>query len=212
MQENLNMTPKPKILLVDDKLDNLFVLEKNLACLEVESICALSGKQAIGEVLKHDFALLIIDVQMPEMDGYQTVEQLRQNPEHRQLPVIFVSAVYSDDFYKIKGFDVGAVDFIPKPFTPQILVGKVRNFLELYAYKKSIVENNIKLNKINQQLQQEIKRRQHVEEILRLSNKALKQGLEVCKNRLQNLQDIEQCRQFVQQAKKSIQAVNKTLR
>jgi two-component system sensor histidine kinase/response regulator len=90
MQENLNMTPKPKILLVDDKLDNLFVLEKNLACLEVESICALSGKQAIGEVLKHDFALLIIDVQMPEMDGYQTVEQLRQNPEHRQLPVIFV--------------------------------------------------------------------------------------------------------------------------
>ncbi len=143
---------KPKILLVDDKLENIIALEETLANLEVEYIRALSGKEALRQVLKHDFALLIIDVQMPELNGYQTVELLRQSSEHKHLPVIFVSAIYSDDYYKIKGFEVGAIDFIAKPFAPEILRGKVYNYLELYTHKMALVERNQQLQQANAEL------------------------------------------------------------
>lgn len=211
------MTPNPKVLLVDDKLENLIALEGTLASIEVECIRALSGKEALQQVLRHDFALLIIDVQMPELDGYQTVELLRQSSEHKHLPMIFISAVYSDDYYKIKGFEVGAIDFIAKPFVPEILIGKVRNFLEFHAHKMTL-SFNAELIQLNQQLQKEIKRRKQIElalqlsnNALRQSNQALQQSLEVYKDRVQHLHDTEQYRQFIQQAKKSIQVANEML-
>lgn len=126
------MNEKPKILIVDDKLANLIALEKVLQELDVQFVRALSGNEALKLTLHHEFALAIVDVQMPDMDGYETVELLRSAKRTQYVPVIFVSAIYSDEFYIKKGIDVGAVDFITKPIKSIILIGKVRIFIELY--------------------------------------------------------------------------------
>jgi len=128
------MTDKPKILLVDDRPENLMALERVLAGLgrDLELIKANSGNEALGLTLEHNFALALMDVQMPEMDGFETVELMHQSKEAEHLPVIFVSAVYSGEYYRIKGVEVGAIDFIEKPIVPEILLGKVRLFLDLY--------------------------------------------------------------------------------
>lgn len=123
---------KPKILIVDDRPENLVALEKLLGNFDVEFIRALSGNEAITLTFSHNFALAIIDIQMPEMDGYETVELLRQEKNTQLLPVIFVSAIYKEDYYVVKGIETGAVDFISKPIIPEILRGKVKVFLELY--------------------------------------------------------------------------------
>ncbi len=134
------MKIKPKILIVDDKIANLVALEKVLAKLNVEFIRATSGEEALMKVIENEFALALIDVQMPEMDGFETVEIMRQDMQH--LPIIFISAIYNQDYYKIKGIEAGAVDFINKPIVPKILQGKVRIFLELYEQKKQLEEQN----------------------------------------------------------------------
>ncbi len=97
------MDKKPKILIVDDKLPNLVALETVLRDANVEFIRALSGNEALALTLKHDFALGIIDIQMPDMDGYETVELIQNDPEISYFPVIFVSAIHKDEFYVIKG-------------------------------------------------------------------------------------------------------------
>lgn len=132
------MTGKPKILIVDDKLANLIALEKLLNELNIDFVRALSGNEALKLSLHHEFALAVIDVQMPEMDGYETVELLRNAKRTRYLPIIFVSAIYSDDFYIKKGIDVGAVDFITKPIKSPLLIGKVRVFIELYNQQNQL--------------------------------------------------------------------------
>ncbi|HPE87328.1 MAG: response regulator [Bacteroidales bacterium] len=154
------MKQKPKILLVDDKFENLIALEKVLSEFDVEFVHALSGNEALMETFLHDFALAIVDVQMPEMDGYEVVELMRQEEKTKLLPVIFVSAIYKEDFHVIKGIETGAVDFIPKPIIPAILKGKVRVFLDLHIYKTQLEEKvdqrTHELKKANQRLNEEI--------------------------------------------------------
>ncbi len=125
----------PKILIVDDRVDNLVLLERILDILDVQTIRAMSGSHALELSLEHDLALALIDIHMPDMDGYETVELLHQQQGNELLPVIFVSAVYSGEHYKIKGVEVGAIDFIEKPIVPEILLGKVRILLQLYEFK-----------------------------------------------------------------------------
>ncbi|MEA3444186.1 MAG: response regulator [Bacteroidota bacterium] len=132
------MTEKAKILIVDDRIENLIALEKLLRIFDVEFVRALSGNDALTKTLDNDFALAIIDVQMPEMDGYETVTYLRDDEATRYLPVIFVSAIFKDDFYVVKGIETGAVDFIAKPIVPVILQGKVQVFLDLYNQRKKV--------------------------------------------------------------------------
>ena len=132
------MNKKTSILIVDDKLANLVSLEKVLDELDVDFIRALSGNEALKLSLHHEFALAIIDVQMPEMDGYELVELLRNAKRTKYLPIIFVSAIYSDEFYIRKGIDAGAVDFITKPIKSPILIGKVRVFIELYNQQNQL--------------------------------------------------------------------------
>lgn len=138
---------KPKILLVDDKEANLVALETLLKDLDVTFIRAFSGNEALSKLLEHEFALLLIDVQMPDMDGFETVSLLRNDPNYKCLPIIFISAIYSEDFYKIKGIEAGAVDFIAKPIIPEILKGKVSVFLTLYNQRRELEEalDNIKV-------------------------------------------------------------------
>ena len=141
------MNDIPQILIVDDKLANLIALEKLLGELDVEFVRALSGNEALKLSLHHEFALAIVDVQMPDMDGYETVELLRSAKRTRYLPIIFVSAIYSDEFYIRKGIDAGAVDFITKPIKSPLLLGKVKVFIELYnqqvLLKKLLQEKEI---------------------------------------------------------------------
>jgi len=162
------MSKTPKILIVDDKVENLVALEKVLSELDVEFLRATSGNEALKETLENDFAIVLIDVQMPGMDGYETVRFIRQENKTRYLPIIFVSAVYTQDYHKIKGIETGAVDFITKPIIPKILLGKVRVFLDLHANKilmedeirrrkrseKALKESEVELKKINEQLEE----------------------------------------------------------
>lgn len=144
----------PKILIVDDKLQNLYALEKLLRQLEAEVIQATSGSKALGLALEYDFCLAIVDVQMPEMDGYEFVELLRGNPSTASLPVIFISAIYSDEYHHRKGYNTGAVDFLSKPFAPEILLSKIRVFLDLYHQRVKLQELVNELNAKNEVLVQ----------------------------------------------------------
>ena len=139
-----------KILIVDDKPENLVPLAKLLEDFDAEIIKATSGNEALAKCIDNEFALALIDVQMPDMDGYETVRIMRQVERTRFLPVIFISAIYSEDQYLIQGVEAGAVDFITKPIKPRILIGKVKIFLELFEQKK-LLENEIEQRKITEQ-------------------------------------------------------------
>ena len=130
------MTEQAKILIVDDKPQNLQALEEVLSDSSAMVMKADNGNDALILTLRHDFALAILDVQMPEMDGYELAEILRGSEKTKFMPIIFMSAIYSDDFHMFRGYEVGAVDFIAKPYKPFVLLSKVKIFLELYQQKK----------------------------------------------------------------------------
>ena len=125
-------------MIVDDLLENLVSLEAILEDFEIDLVRAFSGEEALKYSLKEDFALAILDVQMPGMNGYETLEMMRQRKKTRYLPVIFVSAIHQSDLNIIKGIETGAVDFIPKPIIPDILKGKVQIFLDLYLQREKL--------------------------------------------------------------------------
>ena len=131
----MNDTVKPQILIVDDLPENLISLESILEDFDIRIVRAMSGTEALKLTMKEEFALVILDVQMPEMNGYETLELMRQRKKTRYLPVIFVSAIHQSDLHIIKGIETGAVDFIPKPVIPDILRGKVKIFLDLYIQR-----------------------------------------------------------------------------
>ncbi|MDM8527560.1 response regulator [Anaerolineales bacterium HSG24] len=139
---------KPKILIVDDKPQNLYSLKVLLKKLDVDVIQTTSGFDALILALEHDFCLAIVDIQMPEMDGYELVELLRSEENTANLPVIFVSAIFSDEYHHKKGYDAGAVDFLSKPFNPDILLSKVRIFLDLYQQR---IQLQIAVEQLNEQ-------------------------------------------------------------
>lgn len=147
------MKVKPKILIVDDKGENLVALEKTLADLNVDFVRATSGNDALAVTLEQEFALALVDVQMPGMDGFETVELMRQDKKTRHIPIIFISAIYTEEYHKIKGIETGAIDFITKPINPKIVLGKVRIFLELHEYKKSLEEQNKIITASHKELQ-----------------------------------------------------------
>ena len=170
MEELPVATPdKPVVLIVDDKPENLYALEKLLKNLDVEVIQAQSGYAALNLALEHDFCVAIVDIQMPGMDGYELVELLRSNEETSTLPVIFVSAIFSDEYHHRKGYEVGAVDFMSKPFTPEILLSKIKIFVELYQQRRAIQQANLILTKRALQLETSGQISQQVTSILEMN-------------------------------------------
>ncbi|MGW8390599.1 ATP-binding protein [Pseudoduganella sp. HUAS MS19] len=123
------------VLLVDDRAENLTALEALLEDmpLPLHLVKAMSGNEALRQSLRQDFALVLLDVQMPEMDGLETAELLRANPRTRHLPIIFVTAGLHDRVRQFKGYEMGAVDFLNKPIEPAVLRNKVAVLCELYA-------------------------------------------------------------------------------
>ena len=156
-----------KILIVDDKDSNLLALQRVLESLDVEIIKAASGDEALRASLNHDFALAILDVQMPTMDGYELASLLRNDQRTRHLPIIFLSAIYSDAPHIFRGYASGGVDFITKPFSPEILLSKVRVFLDLNAQKAEIIRQKASLEKLVLELEKQIEARQRAEKELR---------------------------------------------
>jgi len=132
----------PKILIVDDLPQNLFLLEAVLKKEAVSVVKAKSGKEALEKLRDNIFSLALLDVLMPEMDGFELAERIRKDENHRLLPIIFVSANYLDDVSIFKGYQAGAVDYITKPFNRDILLSKVRIFTELACQKEEILEQN----------------------------------------------------------------------
>ncbi len=138
---------KAKILIVDDRPENLLVLESLLDSPDIELVTAGSGNEALAKILDNDFALVLLDVQMPGMDGYEVAELMRGNRHTRHIPIIFVTAKHKEQASIFKGYDSGAVDYLFKPLEPVILKGKVSVFLELYRQKRELEEKTRELDK-----------------------------------------------------------------
>src|SRR6202162_2342232 len=119
-----------KILLVDDTPENLVSLEAALDGLGQELVLAKSGMEALRHLLEDDFAAILLDVKMPEMDGFQTAELIRARRRSRDIPILFLTGFKSDE-HLFRGYDLGAVDFLFKPIVPEILRSKVSVFVEL---------------------------------------------------------------------------------
>lgn len=124
--------PRPKILVVDDTPANLVAMRHLLARTHAELVTVASGNEALAACLEHDFALILLDVQMPGMDGFEVAEILSGEEATRDVPVIFVTAAFSDDFNRLRGYRSGAVDYIAKPIDDFILRSKVQVFLDLH--------------------------------------------------------------------------------
>src|SRR6266481_7249743 len=119
-----------KILLVDDNPDNLVSLEAALEGLGQELVLANSGMEALRHLLDYDFAAILLDVKMPEMDGFQTAELIRSRKRSRNTPILFLTG-YKSDEHLFRGYDLGAVDFLFKPIVPEVLRSKVGVFVEM---------------------------------------------------------------------------------
>src|SRR4051812_27034457 len=126
------------ILIVDDDPRNLYALEEIVADLGDETVRAASGEEALRAVLGREFAVILMDVQMPGMDGYETAQLIRGRDKSRHVPIIFVTAVNKDDAHVFRGYSAGAVDYVFKPLDPMILRSKVGVFVELYRKGEEI--------------------------------------------------------------------------
>jgi two-component system, sensor histidine kinase and response regulator len=130
--------PKPKVLLVDDIEPNLVALEALLESVACETIRAQSGNEALRQLLKHEFAVVLLDVQMPDMDGYEVARYARDNPVTRDVPIVFVTATHETKESVFRGYDAGAFDLLFKPIDPYVLRSKVQVFLDLYLGRQRL--------------------------------------------------------------------------
>nr|WP_299388574.1 response regulator [Allomuricauda sp.] len=140
---------KAKILIVDDLVENLYSLEQIIEKEDREIISASSGNEALKLARQHEFALVITDVQMPEMNGFEFVEIFRSKKENQHVPVIFATAINKEKKYVIKGYSEGAVDYLYKPLDPNIVSAKVDIFVTLYNQKRALEVQNHELAALN---------------------------------------------------------------
>lgn len=145
---------KPRVLVVDDVDANLEALELLLSDMGCEVVLARSGEEALRQLLRREFAVMLLDVQMPEMDGYEVAEHARNNPSTRHVPVIFLTATHDSEDSVLRGYGSGAVDFLLKPINAPILRSKVRVFLDLFTGRRQIAIAKVELERTNLELQQ----------------------------------------------------------
>ncbi len=126
------------VLLVDDRPENLLALEAILEPLGQLLVRAISGPDALRKVLETEFAVILLDVQMPGMNGFEVAEIIKSRERSRTIPIIFLSAISKEDAYVFKGYSMGAVDYVFKPFNPDVLRSKVAVFVDLYMKQREI--------------------------------------------------------------------------
>jgi signal transduction histidine kinase len=153
------MTQQVEILLVDDHEENLLALEAILVDPSYNLVRASSGRAALKEVLKRDFALILLDVAMPDLDGYETAELIRLRERSRETPIIFLTANYRSDAHVFRGYSVGAVDYLFKPFSPEILQSKVAVFVELFLKREALKRQRQALLHAHDELEDRVRAR-----------------------------------------------------
>jgi signal transduction histidine kinase len=173
----------PKVLLVNDDAASLLALASLLADRnDYEVVTARSGEEALRQVLQHDFAVILLDVSMPGMDGFETAEAIHSHPRSSSVPIIFVTAHYADEMYRLKGYQKGAVDYLFTPIIPQILQTKVAVFVDLAKKNLQLQRQKQELEQLNRDLHEQrkqdlehINERRQAEEALRHSQEELRQ-------------------------------------
>ena len=162
----------PKILVVDDQEMNIYAMEQVLKNIGAEIFTAQSGNEALSRILYHDFALILMDVQMPEMNGFETAEIIRSNESTKRTPIIFVTAINKEEKYVARGYQTGAVDYLFKPVDPDILIAKVNFFLDLDNAHNELKKKQSELELLNTKLTEENANRKKAEEAALEASKA----------------------------------------
>lgn len=134
------MSSKAKILLVDDRPENLLALEAILGSLNQELVRADSGEAALKRLLTDEYAVILLDVQMPGLDGFETATHIKRREKTKNVPIIFLTAISSEPHHAFRGYAAGAVDYLSKPFDPWVLRAKVGVFIDLYEKSKQLRE------------------------------------------------------------------------
>ena len=154
---------KPRILIVDDSPVDVMIVENVLRTLDAVIITAQSGNEALSLMLRNDFSVVLLDVQMSGRDGFETASLMRDEEATQHVPMIFVTAISKDEEYVFKGYEAGAVDYLFKPINPHILKSKVNVFLELDRQKRASVEAMDHLKRSQAELLREIEERKRIE-------------------------------------------------
>jgi CheY-like chemotaxis protein len=131
---------RAKVLIVDDRRENLVALEAILQGLPVEPVSVSSGEEALKQLLEDDFAVILLDAQMPGMDGFEAATHIKARKRTQHLPIIFLTAADRDAHLAFRGYAAGAVDYITKPFDPWVLRAKVSVFVELWSKNAQLTE------------------------------------------------------------------------
>ena len=132
---------KSNILLVDDRPENLLALEAILTSIDINLVRANSGEEALRKILKEEFALILLDVQMPGMDGYETARMIKSREKSKNIPIIFVTAINIHQEHVVTGYSIGAIDYMCKPIEPETLKSKVEAFIKIFINsKESIIQ------------------------------------------------------------------------
>lgn len=134
------MPDKARILLVDDRADNITALEATLGSLNQILVPARSGDEALKALLSDEYAVILLDVLMPGMDGFETAAHIKRRPRTRNVPIIFLTAMNAEPDYVFRSYSAGAVDYIAKPFDPWVLRAKVAIFVDLYLKNRQLSE------------------------------------------------------------------------
>ena len=143
----MKKSDKSVILIVDDKSANILVLENLLTGKDRMFLNATSGKDALKIALNKDVDLIILDVQMPEMDGFEVAQILKSNKRTKNIPIIFATAESKERKLMMKGYEEGAIDYFFKPLDPEIVRAKVTVLLKIQLQKRELVEKNLSLQK-----------------------------------------------------------------
>ena len=169
------MQPKSKVnvLMVDDHPENLLALEAVLEKLGQNLVKATSGMEALRCLLNQDFAVILLDVQMPGMNGFETAALIRERERSRYTPIIFLTAINRSETHVSRGYSLGAVDYLFKPIEPEILISKVAAFVSLFEKTQQVKRQAQLLEATNIELENEIKSRQRAEELLRHAHNQL---------------------------------------
>jgi signal transduction histidine kinase len=136
------VSPRANVLLVDDQPAKLLTYQAILQDVEANLVVASSGSEALNHLLRTDFAVILVDVCMPELDGFELAAMLREHPRFRRTAIIFISGVHLTELDRLKGYECGAVDYLPVPIVPEILRAKVNAFIELYQKTQELERLN----------------------------------------------------------------------
>lgn len=157
------------ILIVDDRSANLMALAETLAPLEQNVVMANSGEEALKHLLKQEFAVILLDVQMPTMDGFELAKIIHSRPATCHTPIVFITAISREQIYILQGYSVGAVDYLVKPIIPEILLSKVAFFIDLFNKNLELKKQAKQLqaaNKALEEKQQEVAQVNHQKELI----------------------------------------------